>query len=99
MPELRDVEFKEALCDRFVLAQEASGLGKKAFAESVGLTAQQLSNIARYRNPPPPKAVNEACRVYGYTTDFFYRNEWGGMRDPTLPGRLHAAQERLRQRN
>lgn len=87
---MRDVEFIEAMCDRFMAACEASGQLKQEFAHAVGLTAQQLTNISRYRNPPPHRAIFEAARVYGLTTDFFYTGNLGGMRDQTIAGRLRA---------
>src|ERR1700677_1168625 len=72
MSGMRDVEFIEAICQRFMAACEATGLKKKDFAASVGITGPQLTNIRNYRNPPPLKAITEAARVYGLTTDFFY---------------------------
>jgi transcriptional regulator with XRE-family HTH domain len=85
---MRDVEFIESLCDRFLAACEAAGGSKRDFAEAVGLTSQQLTNISRYRNPPPHKAIAEAARLYGLTTDFFYTGNLGGMRDQTMAVRL-----------
>lgn len=85
---MRDVEFIEEMCDRFMVAWEASGLSKQAFAESVGLTGSQLTNISRYRNPPPHKTLAEAARIYGLTTDFFYTGTLGGMRDQKMADRL-----------
>lgn len=88
LPAVRDVEFIEAMCDRFMAACEASGQPKKDFAAAVGLTAPQLTNISRYRNPPPHRAISEAARVYGLTTDFFYTGNLGGMRDRSIAARL-----------
>lgn len=87
---VRDVEFIEGLCDRFMAACEATGQRKQDFARSVGLTSQQLTNISRYRNPPPHKALAETARVYGLTTDFFYNGTLGGMRDQAMAARLRA---------
>lgn len=88
MKVMRDVEFVEGLCDRFMAAWEASGLSKQEFARSVGLTGPKLTNIGNYRNPPPHKAIAEAARVYGLTTDFFYTGTLGGMRDQKMADRL-----------
>jgi ribosome-binding protein aMBF1 (putative translation factor) len=85
---VRDVEFIELMCDRFMAACEASGLSKQDFARTVGLTAQQLSNISVYRNPPSHKALAEAARAFGLTTDFFYSGNLGGMRDQTMADKL-----------
>jgi hypothetical protein len=92
---MRDVEFIEAMCDRFLAAQEATGLPKKEFAESVGLTASQLTNIRNYRNPPPHKAIALAAQTYGLTTDFFYSGNLGGMRDQSMAKRLREILGRL----
>ena len=88
VPAMRDVEFIEAVCNRFMAACEASGLPKQDFARAVGITAQQLTNISRYRNPPSHKAIAEAARVYGLTTDFFLTGNLGGMRDQSMASRL-----------
>lgn len=69
-------------------ACEATERPKREFAEAVGLTPQQLTNISRYRNPPPHKAIAEAARIYGLTTDFFYTGTVGGMRDQTMAIKL-----------
>lgn len=87
---MRDVEFIEGLCDRFMAACEASGKSKQDFAESVGLRPPQLTNISRYRNPPAHRAILEAARVYGLTTDFFYTGNLGGMRDQSMADKLRA---------
>jgi len=87
-PGMRDVEFIEGLCDRFMVACQASGLGKAEFAASVGLTGPQLTNISRYRNPPPHKAIANAARIYGLTTDYFYLGAIGGMRDQSIADRI-----------
>jgi len=52
----------EQICDRFLLAQEATGLTKGAFARRVGLTPSQLTNISKYRNAPPHEAIEKAAR-------------------------------------
>lgn len=87
---MRDVVFVEGLCDRFMAACEASGQLKQDFALAVGLTPQQLTNISRYRNPPSHRAIAEAARIYGLTTDFFYTGNLGGMRDQAMAGKLRA---------
>ncbi len=69
-------------------ACEATGRPKKEFAETVGLTPSQLTNISRYRNPPPHKAIAMAAQTYGLTTDFFYTGNLGGMRDQAIAQRL-----------
>ncbi len=92
---MRDIELIELICNRFVLAQEATGLRKGEFAKAVGLTPQQFTNISRYRNPPSPKAITLACEQFGFTTDFFYRGERPGFRDPALPMKLRGAQRKL----
>ncbi len=88
MQTMREVEFVESVCDRFMAACEATGKSKGEFAASVGLTAQQLSNIARYRNPPSHKVIADAALIYGLTTDFFLTGTLGGMRDETMAERL-----------
>jgi hypothetical protein len=85
---MRDVELVEGLCDRLMVAWEASGLSKAEFAESIGLTGPKLSNIARYRNAPPHTAIAAAARTYGLTTDFFYTGNLGGMRDQNMADRI-----------
>lgn len=77
------------------LAQEVSGLKKGAFAKSIGLSPSQLTNILKYRNKPPTEAVAKAAREYGFTTDFFYRGDRGGMRDPTLLSKIRTAAAKL----
>ncbi len=93
---MRDIEFKELLCNRFILAQEATGLSKKDFAKRVGLTSQQLSNIKVYRNPPSALAIAKAVTEFGFTTDFFYMGTRAGMRDPLLSEKLNDAQAKLK---
>ena len=90
VPSMRDVELIEGMCDRFMAACEATELPKRAFAESVGLTGPQLTNISRYRNPPPHRALLQAAQVYGLTTDFFYTGNLGGMRDQNMAAKLRA---------
>jgi transcriptional regulator with XRE-family HTH domain len=76
------------MCDRFMLAQEASGLPKGRFAARVGLTPSQLTNIARYRNPPNHEAIELASRELGLTTDWFYFGSRAGFREPRMADRL-----------
>ena len=91
---MRDVDLIEGLCDRFMLAQEASGRSKAEFAESVGLTGPKLTNIKRYRNPPSHHAIAAAAQIYGLTTDFFYTGNLGGMRDQCMADKLRKLMER-----
>lgn len=93
--ELSETEFKEMVCKRMRLAQEVSGLNKKTFAKSVGLSPSQLTNIFRCRNKPSPTVIANAAREYGFTTDFFYTGDRGGMRDPQLPGKIRMAAIKL----
>lgn len=88
--------FREAICNRFLLAQEATGLSKGAFAVRVGLTAPQLSNIKKYRNPPPHEAIAAAVREFGFTADWFYVGSRAGFRDEKLAERLQALETHLR---
>lgn len=92
---LSATEFKERVCDRFRLAQEATGLRKGVFARRVGISPSQLTNIFRYKNPPPPPAIVAAVREFGFTTDFFLTGERAGMRDPALPEKLRQAATKL----
>lgn len=93
-----ETEFVELMCNRFMLAQEASGLNKKRFAAAVGLTPSQLSNIAIYRNPPSHEAIRRVVREFGFTADWFYSGERAGMRDPKLADRLRYAETKLKLR-
>jgi|SRR6185437_2790590 len=79
---------KEALCDRLMLLQEASGVPKGKFAKSLGLTAPKLTNISNYRNPPSHDVIREAVRIYGVTTEWFYFGSMVGFRDTQLADRL-----------
>ena len=83
-----DVAFIEQLCDRFMLAQEATGLGKGAFGRRVGLTSPQMTNIKTYRNPPSHEAIRNACREFGFPVSWFYEGVTFGARDPALAERL-----------
>ena len=93
MPE-RAAEFREDICKRFMIAQEASGLSKTEFASRVGLTSQQMSNIKKFRNPPSHEAIAAAVREFGFTADWFYVGSRVGFRDPELAERLRTAQLR-----
>lgn len=83
-----DTVFVEQLCDRFVLAQEATGLSKSAFAKRVGLSAPQMTNIGKYRNPPSHEAIRNACREFGFPPAWFYEGTKFGMLDPAIAARL-----------
>lgn len=92
---LSATEFKEQVCNRFRLAQEATGLRKGVFARRVGISPSQFTNICRYKNPPPPLAIAAAVREFGFTADFFVTGSRAGMRDPALPEKLQLAAEKL----
>jgi len=89
-----DTAFHEALCDRFRLAQEATGLSKSKFAHTVGLTASQFTNISNYRNPPSHVAIRNAVREFGFTASWFYFGSRAGFQDPTLADRLRVLEAR-----
>lgn len=91
-----DTAFIEALCDRFVLAQEATGLPKGKFAERVGLTGPQFTNISKYRNPPSHEAIRRAVEQFGFTSDWFYFGSRVGFRAPDLAERLSGRRGRAR---
>jgi hypothetical protein len=91
---IQEPAFHEALCDRFVLAQEATGLPKGKFAERVGLTSPQFTNISRYRNPPSHEAIRKAVQEFGFTSDWFYFGSKAGFRDATLAERLGVLQDK-----
>ena len=83
-----DTIFIEKLCDRFVLAQEATGLSQAAFASRVGLTRPQMTNIKKHRNPPSHEAIRNACREFGFSPVWFYEGVIFGTRDPAIAERL-----------
>jgi transcriptional regulator with XRE-family HTH domain len=83
-----DTVFIEQLCDRFILAQEATGLTQAAFAQRVGLTSPQMTNIKKYRNPPSHEAIRNACREFGFPANWFYEGTKFGMLDPAIASRL-----------
>jgi transcriptional regulator with XRE-family HTH domain len=85
-----DTVFIEKLCDRFLLAQEATGLSQAAFASRVGLTSPQMTNIKKHRNPPSHEAIRNACREFGFPSDLFYEGVTYGVRDPAMAERLRA---------
>lgn len=87
-------EFREAICNRFLLAQEATGLSKVDFAARVGLTSQQMSNIKKFRNPPSHEAISAAVREFGFTADWFYVGSRVGFRDVDLAERLRTLESR-----
>lgn len=81
-------ELQEALCDRIVLLQEASGLPKGKFAERIGLTPPQFTNIKTYRNPPSHDVISAVSREFGVPTEWLYFGSMVGFRDPLLADRL-----------
>ena len=83
-----DTVFIEKLCDHFVLAQEATGLSQAAFAQRVGLTSPQMTNIKKHRNPPSHEAIRNACREFGFPPALFYEGVAFGTRDPLIAERL-----------
>lgn len=85
--------FREQLCDRFLLAQEATGLSAAAFGKRVGLTSPQMTNIKNYRNPPSHEALAATVREFGFTTDWFYSGNRIGFRDQALADRLRMLAE------
>lgn len=89
---------KIARCNRFVLAQSASGFNQTAFAKRVGLTPSQFTNIKTYRNLPPRDAVVLACQEFGFTTDYFERDERAGFRDPKLAEKLRDAERKPKEK-
>lgn len=86
--------FREELCNRFLLAWEATGLQKNEFADRVGLSPSQLTNISTYRNPPSHEAIRAAVKEFGFTADWFYFGDRVGFRDPELAERLRTLQYR-----
>jgi hypothetical protein len=73
MESIEKLRLKELLCDRFMLAQELSGLNKSRFAEAVGLTPPKLTNIANHRNHPPHAAILQAAAFIGnLDVNWFY---------------------------
>jgi transcriptional regulator with XRE-family HTH domain len=87
------VKLLDDLCDRFLLAQDATGLSKKEFAAAVGLTSSKLTNIKNYRNPPSHESIYRAMVEFGFTADWFYTGSRIGFRDPGLAARLRASQQ------
>jgi len=89
-----ETAFIEALCDRFVLAQEASGLAKGKFAQVVGLTSSQFTNISNYRNPPSHSVIKKAVLELGFTVNWFYFGSRAGFEDQALADRLRDLEAR-----
>lgn len=76
------------MCDRFLLAQEATGLSAKEFGVRVGLSPSQMSNIKTYRNPPSHEAIRNVVREFGFTADWFYSGSRAGFRADGLADQL-----------
>jgi transcriptional regulator with XRE-family HTH domain len=89
-----DTAFHEALCDRFRLAQEATGQSKGKFARAVGLTPSQFTNITNYRNPPSHVAIKNAVKEFGFTVAWFYFGSRAGFEDQALADRLRELESR-----
>jgi transcriptional regulator with XRE-family HTH domain len=89
-----DIAFLEELCDRFMLAQTATGLTRTAFGKRVGLSVSQMTNISRHRNPPSHEAIKNACREFGFTPNYFYDGSRVGLLDALIAGRLRDMESR-----
>lgn len=70
-----DMEYREFLCDRVMLVQEASGIGKRRFANSIGVSASLLSNYAAYRSSPSHAVLSAICATYGIPPGFFFHRK------------------------
>jgi hypothetical protein len=86
-----DPDFLEQLCNRFILAQEATGLSRVAFGKRVGLSGSQMTNISRYCNPPSHEALRNACREFGFTANWFYEGSPAGLLDAIIAERKRRA--------
>ena len=75
-----EMEYREFLCDRVMLVQEASGIGKQRFAHSIGISAPILSDYANYRSSPSHAVLSAICSIYGVPQDFSF------IAMPRLPG-------------
>lgn len=89
-------QIRETICDRFLLAQDISGMNKGTFARAVGLTSSQLSNIASYRSPPSHSAIKKAVELLGLSIDWIYGGPIPGLQNPDALNRIIAAQKRRR---
>ncbi len=89
-----DTRFREAMCDRFLLAQEATGLSAKQFGAQIGLSPSQMTNIKTYRNPPSHEAIRNVVREFGFTADWFYFGSRAGFRVDDLADRLRNLEAR-----
>lgn len=85
---LPDTVIVEKLCERFRLAADACTKTKREFANRVGLSSSQLSNLGNNRNPPPHTAIYKAWVEFGIPADYFYHGTKVGFRDPTVAKRL-----------
>src|SRR5215831_10958255 len=63
---------RETLCDRVMLVQTASGLTKRKFAKSIGISETQLANYAAYTNTPAHAIILQVSQRYGIPLEFFY---------------------------
>lgn len=70
-----EMEYREFLCDRVMLVQEASGIGKQRFAHSIGISAPILSGYANYRTSPSHAVLSAICSVYGVPPGFFFHHD------------------------
>jgi transcriptional regulator with XRE-family HTH domain len=87
---LPDTVIVEKLCERFRLAADACTKTKREFAERVGLSSSQFSNLGNNRNPPPHTAIYKAWVEFGIPADYFYHGVKAGIRDPAIAKRLSA---------
>jgi hypothetical protein len=69
-----DMAYREFLCDRVMLAWEASGVSKLRFARSIGISAPLLSNYAAYRSTPSHAVLSAICDNYGIPPGYFFQN-------------------------
>ncbi len=73
MGPIDNLRLKELICDRFIMAQELSGLNKRRFAMAVGLSPSKLTNIAAHRNFPSHAAIQKAAAFVGnLDVNWFY---------------------------
>lgn len=95
MGKLARVRERELLCNRFMVAQEATGLNKKDFGAAVGASPQTMSMIKAYSRQPSREVVQAAIREFGFTAEWFYLGQRGGIQDRELAEKLREAERRL----
>jgi transcriptional regulator with XRE-family HTH domain len=72
MARLTDTKLRETICDRFIAVADATGMPRIEFAQLHGMSPQQMSNIASYRNLPSHAMIFRLVQHYGIPADFFY---------------------------